>query len=62
MVWEVDDIESTVAELRARGVVFEEVDLPGLRFDSVRQLFASAHRNQWISVDVRGLESVLDGT
>ena len=29
--FEVDDIESTVAELRARGVVFEEVDLPGLK-------------------------------
>jgi catechol 2,3-dioxygenase-like lactoylglutathione lyase family enzyme len=31
MGWEVHDIEATVAELRARGVVFEEVDLPGLR-------------------------------
>ena len=31
MGWEVDDIEATVAELRERGVVFEEVDLPGLR-------------------------------
>jgi catechol 2,3-dioxygenase-like lactoylglutathione lyase family enzyme len=31
MAWEVDDIEATVAWLRARGVVFEEVDLPGLR-------------------------------
>jgi catechol 2,3-dioxygenase-like lactoylglutathione lyase family enzyme len=30
MAWEVDDIESTVAELRARGVVFEEYELPGL--------------------------------
>ncbi len=30
MAWEVDDIESTVAELRARGVVFEEYDFPGL--------------------------------
>jgi catechol 2,3-dioxygenase-like lactoylglutathione lyase family enzyme len=30
MAWEVDDIEATVAELEARGVVFEEVDLPGL--------------------------------
>ncbi|HYZ84993.1 MAG TPA: VOC family protein [Bryobacteraceae bacterium] len=29
--WEVDDIEATVAELRARGVVFEEYDLPGLK-------------------------------
>jgi len=26
----VDDIEAEVAELRRRGVVFEEVDLPGL--------------------------------
>ncbi len=31
MGWEVDDIEVTVAELRERGVEFEEVDLPGLR-------------------------------
>ena len=31
MAWEVDDIEATVAELKARGVVFEDVDLPGLR-------------------------------
>jgi catechol 2,3-dioxygenase-like lactoylglutathione lyase family enzyme len=29
MGWEVDDIQATVAELRSRGVVFEEVDLPG---------------------------------
>jgi catechol 2,3-dioxygenase-like lactoylglutathione lyase family enzyme len=31
MGWEVDDIEAVVAELRGRGVVFEELDLPGLR-------------------------------
>ena len=31
MGWEVDDIAATVAELRSRGVVFEEYDLPGLR-------------------------------
>jgi catechol 2,3-dioxygenase-like lactoylglutathione lyase family enzyme len=30
MAWEVDDIEATVAQLRARGVVFEEYHLPGL--------------------------------
>jgi catechol 2,3-dioxygenase-like lactoylglutathione lyase family enzyme len=30
MGWEVDDIEATVAELSRRGVVFEEVDVPGL--------------------------------
>ena len=28
MGWEVDDIDATVAELRSRGVVFEEYDLP----------------------------------
>ena len=31
MGWVVADIEQTVAELRARGVVFEEYDFPGLR-------------------------------
>ena len=30
MGWEVDDIEATVAELKGRGVVFEDVDVPGL--------------------------------
>jgi len=31
MGWEVESIEATVAKLRERGVLFEEVDLPGLR-------------------------------
>ncbi|HEU0054776.1 MAG TPA: VOC family protein [Longimicrobium sp.] len=31
MGWEVDDIDAAVAELRARGVVFEEYDQPGIR-------------------------------
>ena len=31
MAFEVDDIDATVAELKRRGVVFEEVDVPGLR-------------------------------
>jgi catechol 2,3-dioxygenase-like lactoylglutathione lyase family enzyme len=31
MGFEVDDIEAVVSELRRRGVVFEEVDAPGLR-------------------------------
>lgn len=29
--WETEDLEREVEELRARGVVFEEYDLPGLR-------------------------------
>jgi catechol 2,3-dioxygenase-like lactoylglutathione lyase family enzyme len=31
MAFEVDDIESVVDEMRRRGVIFEEVDVPGLR-------------------------------
>ena len=31
MGFEVDDIEAVVAELRGKGVVFEEVDVPGLK-------------------------------
>ncbi|GAB2950266.1 VOC family protein [Streptomyces pseudoechinosporeus] len=31
MGWQVDDIEAVVAELKQRGVVFEEVDVPGFR-------------------------------
>ncbi|MFD3555128.1 VOC family protein [Streptomyces goshikiensis] len=31
MGWEVDDVEAVVSELRRRGVVFEEVAVPGLR-------------------------------
>jgi hypothetical protein len=31
MGWEVDDIEATVAGLKGRGLVFEDVDLPGLK-------------------------------
>ena len=29
--WQVDDVEREVAELKARGVTFEEYDMPGLR-------------------------------
>src|SRR5680860_184967 len=31
MGWEVDDLDAVVEELRSRGVVFEEVDVPGLQ-------------------------------
>ena len=31
MGWEVDDIDAVVAELRRRGVQFEEYDLPGFK-------------------------------
>ena len=29
--WEVDDVEAEVAELKARGVKFEEYDMPGMK-------------------------------
>lgn len=31
LAWQVDDLDAVVAELRRRGLVFEEVDAPGLR-------------------------------
>jgi catechol 2,3-dioxygenase-like lactoylglutathione lyase family enzyme len=31
MAWEVEDIEAVVDQLRSRGVVFEEVDIAGLK-------------------------------
>jgi catechol 2,3-dioxygenase-like lactoylglutathione lyase family enzyme len=31
MAWEVDDLDTVVEELRRRGVVFEDVDLPDLK-------------------------------
>ena len=39
MGWEVDDIEATVADLKSRGVEFEEVDVPGLQtVDGIAQV------------------------
>jgi predicted enzyme related to lactoylglutathione lyase len=29
--WQVDDVEAEVAELKSRGVVFEEYDMPGIK-------------------------------
>jgi predicted enzyme related to lactoylglutathione lyase len=29
--WQVEDVEAEVTELKARGVVFEEYDMPGIR-------------------------------
>lgn len=32
--WQVDDVEAEVAGLKARGVVFEEYDMPGLKTEN----------------------------
>jgi catechol 2,3-dioxygenase-like lactoylglutathione lyase family enzyme len=45
--WVVDDLEATVADLRGRGVVFEEYDFPGLRtVDGIAQL-GDVERAAW---------------
>ena len=33
LAFEVDDLDAAMAEMRRRGVVFEEVDVPGLKTD-----------------------------
>jgi catechol 2,3-dioxygenase-like lactoylglutathione lyase family enzyme len=44
--WNVQDIETTVAELRSRGVVFEEYDLPGLKtVDGIAEI--AGERGAW---------------
>jgi len=32
-LWEIDDVDETVKELKAKGVKFEHYDLPGLKLD-----------------------------
>lgn len=32
--WQVDDVGAEVAELKARGVVFEEYDMPGIKMEN----------------------------
>jgi catechol 2,3-dioxygenase-like lactoylglutathione lyase family enzyme len=39
LAFDVDDIEATVSELRARGLVFEEYDFPGLaKVDGITEI------------------------
>jgi catechol 2,3-dioxygenase-like lactoylglutathione lyase family enzyme len=41
--WVVDDIHATVAELRGRGVVFDEYDRPGFKTTNGIITFGSSH-------------------
>jgi predicted enzyme related to lactoylglutathione lyase len=45
--WRVDDIEKTVDELRARGVVFEHYDMPGLKTDERGIAVAGPAKAAW---------------
>jgi catechol 2,3-dioxygenase-like lactoylglutathione lyase family enzyme len=47
MRFEVTDVEATVAELRERGIVFEEYDLPGLKTVDAIAHHESGARGAW---------------
>lgn len=47
MRFEVDDIEATVRELRNRGIVFEEYDLPGIKTVGGIAQHESGARGAW---------------
>jgi hypothetical protein len=58
MGWEVDDIEATAAELRSRGVVFEEYDLPGFRPSTGSQ---TSTTRAWWALGQEDFETALVG-
>jgi catechol 2,3-dioxygenase-like lactoylglutathione lyase family enzyme len=65
MGWEVDDIEATVRDLRARGVVFEEYDFPGLTtVDGIAEIDGNypskgnAERGAWFRDSERNLVGI----
>jgi predicted enzyme related to lactoylglutathione lyase len=45
--WHVDDIESEVRELKAKGVVFEVYDMPGVRWDGEIAALEGLGRAAW---------------
>jgi catechol 2,3-dioxygenase-like lactoylglutathione lyase family enzyme len=55
MGWEVDDIEATVRDLRARGVVFEEYDFPASRR-------STESRTSWATTPARAAASAAHGS
>ena len=46
--WFIDDLDQTMAELAARGVVFERYDQPGLKTDEQGVFDAGRFRAAWI--------------
>jgi catechol 2,3-dioxygenase-like lactoylglutathione lyase family enzyme len=45
--WMVDDVETAVAELRKRGVVFEQYDVPGLKTDERGIAVSGPAKSAW---------------
>ena len=50
MAWQVDDIEAVAAQLRARGVVFEDYDMPGWRRPAGSRRWPETIRARAVSV------------
>jgi catechol 2,3-dioxygenase-like lactoylglutathione lyase family enzyme len=46
--WDVDDLGQTMDELAARGVVFEQYDMPGIKTDKRGVFDAGAFRAAWV--------------
>ena len=46
--WFVDDLDQTMDELAARGVVFEQYDMPGIKTDERGVFDAGRFRAAWI--------------
>jgi predicted enzyme related to lactoylglutathione lyase len=47
--WHVDDIESQVRDLKAKGVVFEVYDMPGVRWDGEIASLEGLGRAAWFT-------------
>ena len=45
--WQVTDLEREVAELKARGVTFEEYDMPGIKTDNGVITMPDGSRGAW---------------
>jgi hypothetical protein len=45
--WMVDDVETAVAELRKRGVVFQQYDVPGLKTDERGIAVSGPAKSAW---------------
>ena len=59
--WQTDNIEAEVAELKSRGVVFEEYDLPN--FKTVGSIFTtSGNRSAWFKDSEGNLHGVVQFT
>jgi len=58
MGFEVDDVEATVAELRERGVEFEQYDFPGLKTDENGIAAIEGERGAWFKDSEGNLLSV----